>query len=86
MVPGMTERERRASDLRRVDWLADAYLGPSRLVADGPRTPAPPAGQVPVSLANLWRRGLAAARVLGARIRALPDGKSLSGGEPAPIR
>jgi hypothetical protein len=31
MVPGMTERERRAAELQRLEWLADATLGPARL-------------------------------------------------------
>ena len=31
MVPGMTERERRAADLQRLAWLADAIVGPTRL-------------------------------------------------------
>ncbi len=31
MVPGMTERERLAADLRRAEWLADAALGPIQI-------------------------------------------------------
>jgi hypothetical protein len=30
MVPGMTERERLAADVQRLEWLADAVLGPPR--------------------------------------------------------
>ena len=30
IVPGMTERERLAADVRRCAWLADATLGPAR--------------------------------------------------------
>jgi hypothetical protein len=30
VVPGMTERDRRAADLQRLEWLADAALGPTR--------------------------------------------------------
>ena len=30
MVPGLSERERLAEDLRRADWLADTVIGPSR--------------------------------------------------------
>lgn len=36
MVPGMAERERRAVDMRRREWLADSGIGP------GPRTRASP--------------------------------------------
>ena len=32
MVPGMTERERRAGDARRIEWLADAYRGPASVI------------------------------------------------------
>jgi hypothetical protein len=31
VVPGMTERERRAADLQRLAWLADAIVGPTGL-------------------------------------------------------
>jgi hypothetical protein len=30
MVPGLSERERRAADVQRLKWLADAVLGPAR--------------------------------------------------------
>jgi hypothetical protein len=30
MVPGLSERERRAADVQRLEWLADAVLGPTR--------------------------------------------------------
>ena len=39
MVPGMTERERLAADMQRLEWLADATFGPTHL----PRPPSPPA-------------------------------------------
>lgn len=39
MVPGMTERERLAGDVQRLEWLADAVRGPTRL----PLSPSPPA-------------------------------------------
>jgi hypothetical protein len=38
MVPGMTERERRVADLQRLEWLADAVVGPARVSA-GPLFP-----------------------------------------------
>ena len=31
MVPGMTERERLAADVRRLEWLAETRLGPTRI-------------------------------------------------------
>ena len=37
--PGMTERERLAVNMQRLEWLADATLGPTHL----PRPPGPPA-------------------------------------------
>jgi hypothetical protein len=30
MVPGLSERERLATDVQRLEWLADAVLGPTR--------------------------------------------------------
>jgi hypothetical protein len=30
MVPGLSERERRVADVQRLEWLADAVLGPTR--------------------------------------------------------
>lgn len=38
MVPGMTERKRRAADLQRLEWLADAVLGSAKVSA-GPVVP-----------------------------------------------
>jgi hypothetical protein len=37
MVPGMTERERLANDARRLEWLADAVLGPTLRVPSSSR-------------------------------------------------
>ena len=36
MVPGLSERERRAADVQRLEWLADAVLGPARSSAGHP--------------------------------------------------
>lgn len=70
MVPGITERDRLAADIRRLDWLADATLGPTRIGCA--ISPAPAAGTPRFSLPiGLWRRGLTSARVLGQRIRLL---------------
>jgi hypothetical protein len=66
MVPGMTERERLAADMQRLEWLADSVVGPSRL----PRSPTRDANraggnrQIPRGLCRkspmwaqaLWRR------------------------------
>lgn len=70
MVPGMTERERLAADLRRLDWLADATLGPARI---GRPLMAPPSPSTmrPLLPVGLWRGGLSSARVLGQRFRLL---------------
>jgi hypothetical protein len=70
MVPGMTERERHAADMQRLEWLADAMLGPTQL----PRPPGPPAvpsgtrHSVPL---GLCRRNVALAHDLGQRILAI---------------
>ena len=70
MVPGMTERERLAADVQRLQWLADASLGPTHL----PRPPGPPAvpsgtrHSVPL---GLCRRGFVLAHGLSQRIRTI---------------
>jgi hypothetical protein len=73
MVPGMTERERLATDVRRLEWLADATLGPVgsgyALAPTAQRREPHPA--LPL---GLWRRGLSSARVLGQRVRLLQPG------------
>ena len=38
MVPGMTERERRAADAQRLEWLNDAVLGPTLRSTSSSRT------------------------------------------------
>jgi hypothetical protein len=71
MVPGMTERERLAADVRLYSWLADATLGPT-LTGVSPRaavTTSP--RRAPLSL-RLVRAGLARARVIGRRMRPIP--------------
>lgn len=68
MVPGMTERERLAVDLRRLEWLSDAVIGPARItykpgsasISSGDRADLP---------LGIWRRGLASVLVLGKRVR-----------------
>ena len=70
MVPGMTERERLAADMQRLEWLADATLGPTHL----PRPPGPPAvpsgtrHSVPL---GLCRRNVALMQGLGTCLRAI---------------
>jgi hypothetical protein len=73
MVPGMTERERRAADMRRLEWLADAKVGPAR-VTWGPRRPAAVSASRPTLPIGLWRRGLASARINGQRLRLIRPG------------
>ncbi|MDF3042509.1 MAG: hypothetical protein K0Q71_5215 [Thermomicrobiales bacterium] len=70
MVPGMSERERLAADVQRLEWLADAVLGPAQL----PRPPGPPAvpsgtrHSVPL---GLCRRNVALVHGLGRCLRAI---------------
>lgn len=70
MVPGMTERERHAADVRRLAWLADATLGPARIGCAAVASPEADAPRASLPI-GLWRRGLSSARVLGQRIRLL---------------
>jgi hypothetical protein len=67
MVPGMTERERLAADVQRLEWLADATLGP-RLLSPPPRLSIPSGSRYAVPL-GLCHRGFAIAHGLGQRIR-----------------
>ena len=68
MVPGMTERERLAADVRLCSWLADATLGPT--LKSGW---AKGAGRTSVRGSPLSRRlvrdGLARARAIARRSR-----------------
>ena len=66
MVPGFTERERRAAERQRLELLAEVVIGPRKL------TPAR-SQQVAITYVRtvqigLWRRGIAAARLLGCRV------------------
>jgi hypothetical protein len=66
MVPGMSERERLAADMQRLEWLADAMLGPGR--PSRPRGVAVPSGTRRTVPLGLCRRGFAIARDLNRRI------------------
>ena len=67
MVPGMAERERLAADAQRLQWLAEARLGPIAIgetpLGEG-RTAGPP-----LSPLRVRRLGLAVASLLGQRFR-----------------
>lgn len=78
MVPGMTERERRAVDARRREWLAESALQPVTTVrrANG-ETAARSRLSVPL---GLWRRGVASALALGRRTRLVPRHNAESAG------
>ena len=64
MVPGMTERERLAADAQRLEWLADARLGPLRPRA-GPVVPSGRRHFLPLAFGG---KRTAAALNLGRRI------------------
>jgi hypothetical protein len=76
MVPGMTERERLAADVRRLDWLAEARFGPVQ-----------PAATVQLALTasplSNGRRALTAMLLLGQRIRSLPSRATPANTEPS---
>jgi hypothetical protein len=63
MVPGMTERERLAADVRLCTWLADATLGPT-LTAGSPMMAATTSTPRSQQSSRLVRDGLALARVI----------------------
>lgn len=65
MVPGMTERERLAADVARLEWLAETRFGPTPPVV---ATPASPRAVSPLSLC---RRALTAAFLFGQGVRPL---------------
>ena len=69
MVPGMSERERLAADMQRLEWLADAMLGPGQL--SRPRGSAVPSGTRRTVPLDLCHRGLAMAQDLNRRIRTI---------------
>ena len=66
MVPGMTERERQNAEMRRLAWLADARLGPVRVMGAAPRPPAGTHAR-PRMVLDCWRLASAAVRALGQR-------------------
>ena len=77
MVPGMTERERLAADVRRLAWLADARFGPATRVgatAQSPRAFSP---------LSIGRRALTAALLFGQRVRSLPTPRGGGAGGPS---
>ena len=67
MVPGMTERDRLAVDLRRLEWLADATFGPGQ--HPRPAQLAVPSGSRYTVPIGLCRRGLALSDTLRHRVR-----------------
>jgi hypothetical protein len=69
MVPGMSERERLAADVQRLEWLAEATLGPGRV--SRPPRPAVPSGSPYIVPLGLCRRGFALAHGLGQRIHTI---------------
>ncbi len=73
MVPGMTERDRLASDVRLCEWLAESRLGPT-LTAVSPMGRVTASGCRPELLFTLVRRGIAVARALRQRIRPMQPG------------
>jgi hypothetical protein len=64
MVPGMTERDRFAADMRRWEWLADAMARPL-LPTARPASPFEPRHPI---LLGMFRRGHTAALALGERV------------------
>lgn len=67
MVPGMTERDRLAVDVQRLEWLAESTLGPAQ-----PPRPARltvPSGSRYTIPIGLCRRGFALADNVRRRIR-----------------
>jgi hypothetical protein len=68
----MTERERLAADMRQLEWLADAVVGPARVTWGLRRTTT--AGTRPVLPIGLLRRELASALVNGHRLLLIRPG------------
>ena len=73
MVPGLTERERRAADVRRLEWLADSMVGPMHVTWEPSQSTTTPRARTILPI-GLWRRGLASARVHGSRLRLTQPG------------
>jgi hypothetical protein len=82
MVPGMTERETLAADVQRVEWLADAALGPTQM-ARPPGPPAVPSGSRYFVPLGLCRRNAALVHSLGRRIHAIRLRSAWSGAKDA---
>jgi hypothetical protein len=83
MVPGMTERDRLVAEVQRLEWLADATLGPRRL--SRARRPTVPSGSRYTVPLGLCRRGFALAHGLGRHIRTIrpASGWPLRGDAPS---
>jgi hypothetical protein len=69
MIPGMSERERLAADMERLEWLADAALGPRRL--SRARHAGMPSGSRYTVPLDLCSRGFALAQDLNRRVRTI---------------
>lgn len=69
MVPGMSERERLAADIQRLEWLADVTLGPGRL-SQARHTGVPSGIRYAIPL-GMCRRGFEMAHGLRLRIRTI---------------
>ena len=82
MVPGLTERERRSADVQRLDWLAEAMVGPMRVKCE-PNRPTPVGKIQTVLPIGLWRRGLAVARINGRRLHLMQPGATVPALAPA---
>jgi hypothetical protein len=72
MVPGITERERLAADVRRLEWLAEARLRPPLVVHSSHRSRGKKPSRPSLSPSlGLPRHGLALALLLMRRVRLL---------------
>jgi hypothetical protein len=70
MVPGMTERERLAGDVQRLEWLADAVRGPTQLprLSSPPTVPSGTRRFIPL---GVYGRSFALMHELGRRLRTI---------------
>ena len=66
MVPGLTERERLAADLRRAEWLAEAVRGSARVGRSTIRPARIPTWQADWK-SSLWLTGVALVRHVGGK-------------------
>jgi hypothetical protein len=60
MVPGMTERDRRIADVQRLEWLADAVVGPAP-ISNTSHWPIRGESHPSVRRLGLWRQRLTSA-------------------------